>query len=390
MPIHALFADSILSHGQVFHAHALLVENGHIRALVPQNEVPADVTRLKYEGLTLAAGLVDAQVNGGGGILFNTQPEKLGELCAAHLAMGTTALLPTHITDDIKKIPQALEAVKNYRAAHPYGSVAGLHLEGPFLNSDKKGIHPAPFIAEAEDNFLQSLSPEGVGALLLTLAPEKVNVESLQALTARGVIVSAGHSMATAAQLKATCAAGLRGVTHLYNAMSGPSARDLNDDTADGLSTAALEDKELFCSIICDNAHVHPARIRAALVKKPAGKLFLVSDAMPPAGQHPPHDFDLLGQKIFARNGRCEDADGRLAGAALTLFECLRIAVKEIGIPLPLAHAMASYYPATFLKLDKILGSFQPHTRADIIGFDKTLKLEKVWLAGEEVRVMPA
>lgn len=385
MPITALFADSILSHGHVFAAHALIIENHRVKALVPQSEVPAGLKRKKYDGLTLAAGLVDAQVNGGGGILFNSQPEKLEALSAAHLAHGTTALLATHITDEIKKIPQAIDAVQNYISSHPHGVVIGLHLEGPFLNSDKKGIHPAQYITAAEDALLQSLSPKGFGTLLLTLAPEKLGPQIIQTLAAQGLILSAGHSTASAAQLEAARNAGLRGITHLFNAMSGPNARNPDDTTQGGLSAAALADDALYCSIICDNAHVHPARILEALARKPQGKLFLVSDAMPPAGQHPPRDFDLLGEKIFARNGRCEDAYERLAGAALTLFECLRIAVNDLGIPLPLAHAMASYFPAQFLKRDNALGSLQPNRRADIIGFDKNLKLEKVWLAGNEI-----
>ncbi len=372
MTLKAFFPDSIVTNGQLFAGKALVAEGARVMALADKNDVPASAERIPLPGLTLAPGLVDAQVNGGGGDLFNDNPDKLEKIADAHRKNGTAAFLATLISDDIKKIPAAVAGIKKYRQQNPDGAVAGLHLEGPFLNPERKGIHPAKAITVANRDVLQSITPADVGTLMITLAPEVFDTAEIAGLAKKGAILSAGHSAVDAGTLASAVQAGLRGVTHLYNGMGGLSAR------APGLSGLALTTDALWCSLICDDAHVDAAMIQLALRAKPPGKLFLVSDAMPPAGQSPQTGFNLLGQNIHAKNGKCVDDQNNLAGSALTLFECVKIAVQKVGIALPQALAMASQYPAEFLKIDRDFGSFAKGKRSDFIAFDSNLKLEKV------------
>src|SRR5262249_40437030 len=158
-----------------------------------------------------------------------------------------------------------------------------------------------------------------------------------------GITLNAGHSKADKPALDNAKKAGLTGITHLFNAMGPINARE------PGLAGLALSDDDLSCSIICDGAHVAAEMMHLAARSKPIGKLFFVSDAMPPAGQIPPRDFMLYGKKIFVKDGRCVADGGGLAGAALTLFECVQKAVKLMNFPLPQAIAMASLYPARYL-----------------------------------------
>lgn len=368
------FPDAVLQESAVLEGFCVVAENGKIRAVLPHAEAPQDTKAIKLEGLTLAAGLVDAQVNGGGGVLFNDAPTALSlkAIAAAHRACGTAFILPTLISDTFEKIEAALDAVKTVRRAEGEGSaILGLHLEGPFLNTAQRGCHPEKQIQEPDVTFLESLNRDGAGVILLTLAPEFFTAEDIRRLRKAGYILSAGHSRADAETLKTAREAGLSGITHLYNAMGGMSAR------LPGLSGAALDDNALACSVIADGHHVAPSMIRLAIKAKPAGKLFLVSDAMPPAGQNPPQDFTLFGRKILARDGCCKDAEGHLAGAALPLFDTVRFAVKEVGLPLPQAFAMASACPARFLGLAP-LGTLTPGTPAAMVAFDNTLTLQKV------------
>ncbi|MBI3419767.1 MAG: N-acetylglucosamine-6-phosphate deacetylase [Proteobacteria bacterium] len=377
MALRAFIADAIVVAGGPREG-ALLTENGRVTAVAPVSEVPSYAEKIRLPSLTLAPGLVDLQVNGGGGALFNqdTSPEGLRIIRDAHRAMGTTALLPTLISEGTEKIPEAFQAVRAWHEKEKDTGILGIHLEGPFLNPERKGVHEAEALRLDPSETLRELDFSGFGKILITLAPELVDERELKKLSSHGVILSAGHSQADQAALNKAKAAGLRGITHLFNAMGPLQARE------PGLAGLALNDDDLWCSIICDGAHVWHAMIRLALKAKPEGKLFFVSDAMPPAGQKDPQPFTLYGKKITVKNGRCLTEAGGLAGSALTLFECVQKAVREVGIPLPQALAMASFYPAQFLGVEKEYGSFAPGSHADIIALDKDLNLKGVWVGG--------
>ncbi len=378
MNFKAFIADTILSDGRLTAGQALLVENGLVAGFCPENELPIGVERVTLKGLTIAPGLVDAQVNGGGGILFNDDPSEKGILgmAAAHRAAGTTSFLPTLISDSPEKTTSAMDAIRSFRQKNDGSGVLGIHLEGPFLNPARSGIHEKDIIAKADTNYLKTQNFDGLGACLITVAPEMFAKGALAAISEKGVILAAGHSAADQDQLAQAKAERLTGITHLFNAMGGMSARET------GLSGAALNDDALWCSIIADGAHVAPDMLRLADKAKPNGKLFLVSDAMPPSGQHPQQPFMLQGKRITTKDGKCVDEHGHLAGSCFTLFECVRYAVQQAGFKLEHALAMASLYPAQFLKLDKRIGSLQTGKRADIIAFDDGMNLKRVFVSG--------
>ncbi|MDX1922265.1 MAG: N-acetylglucosamine-6-phosphate deacetylase [Alphaproteobacteria bacterium] len=375
MSFKAFIGESIVSQGNRTMGQALLVEAGLIKGMCHASAIPAGAETIKLAGLTLAAGLVDAQVNGGGGILFNDNISANGidGIAKAHREAGTTSFLPTLISDTPEKTTIAINTIREYGQKN---GVMGIHLEGPFLNPERSGIHEKDIIAKANTSFLHSQKFSGLGVCLITVAPEIFQKGELKKLRDAGAILAAGHSAANKDQLAQAKNEGLTGITHLFNAMGGMSARET------GLSGAALNDDELWCGIIADGAHVAPDMLRLADKAKPNGKLFLVSDAMPPSGQHPQQPFALQGKYIRAENGKCVDERGALAGSAFTLFECVRYAVQQAGFKLEHALAMASYFPAQFLGIEKTVGSFVVGARADIIAFDDGMNLKHVFIGG--------
>jgi len=355
---------------------AVLVEAGRIVAIVAADDPRvADADRVDLDGGFLLPGFIDCQVNGGGGVLFNDAPtvETIAAIGAAHRRYGTTGFLPTLISDDFDVMRAAIAAVDAAIEQRVPG-VIGIHLEGPFLAPERQGAHdPGKFVIpdEAAIDLAASLRH---GRTLLTLAPDRVSPDAIRALVARGVIVSAGHTAATYEQTRAALDAGVTGFTHLYNAMTPLTGR------APGVVGAALEDANSWCGIIVDNFHAHPASFRVALAAKPRGKLFLVTDAMPPVGAASP-EFSLYGQAITVENGRCVNAAGSLAGSALDMTSAVRNTVQSLGLPLEEAARMAATYPAQFLGLSD-RGRIATGQRADFVVLDPNLALKQVIIGG--------
>ncbi|ASR42786.1 N-acetylglucosamine-6-phosphate deacetylase [Xanthomonas citri pv. mangiferaeindicae] len=356
---------------------AVLVEGARIAALLAHDDPKLrEVARHDLDGLHLLPGFVDAQVNGGGGVLFNNAPtvEAIALIAAAHRRFGTTALLPTLISDDVEVMRAAIAAV-DAAIADGVPGVVGIHLEGPYIAPERRGTHDAgKFRVPGADEIALATSLRG-GVTLVTLAPERVPADTVRALVAAGAIVSAGHTAATWAQARAGLDAGIRGFTHLYNAMSPLQGRE------PGAVGAALEDRAAWCGIIVDGAHVHPASLRVALAAKPRGKVFLVTDAMPPVGADRP-DYMLYGETITAVDGVVRNAAGALAGSALDMMAAVRNTVRTLDVPLDEAARMAATYPAQFLGLDDRLGRIAPGLRADFALVDDTLSLRGTWIGG--------
>ncbi|MET0328667.1 MAG: N-acetylglucosamine-6-phosphate deacetylase, partial [Luteimonas sp.] len=321
-------------------------------------------------------GFVDAQVNGGGGVLFNnaTTVEAIRTIAHAHRRFGTTAMLPTLISDDLEVMRSAIAAVREAIETGVPG-IAGIHLEGPYLAPARKGTHDAGKfrVPEADDVALAASLDNGV--TLVTLAPEQVPRDRIRALVDAGVIVAAGHTAGTYEEVRDGLEAGITGFTHLYNAMSPLQGRD------PGAVGAALEDRDSWCGIIVDGAHVHAASLRVALAAKPRGKVFLVTDAMPPVGSDRP-DYVLYGETITAVDGVVRNAAGSLAGSALDMITAVRNTVRTLGVPLDEAARMAATYPAQFLGLDHDLGRIAPGLRADFVVVDEGLAVQGVWIGG--------
>ncbi len=358
---------------------ALVIEAGRITALVSDAapQLGSAAEQVDLGGGWLLPGFIDAQVNGGGGVLFNNTPdvESLRTLAAAHRRFGTTALLPTLISDDVQVMRKAIDATRQAIADGVPG-VIGIHLEGPYIAPARKGTHDAnKFRVPDADEIAMAASLEN-GVTLLTLAPERVPLDSIRALVERGVIVAAGHTAATYEEARAGLEAGIRGFTHLYNAMSPLTGRE------PGAVGAALEDRGSWVGIIADGVHVHPASLRVALATKPQGKVMLVTDAMPPVGADSP-SYELYGEVITAVDGVVRNAAGSLAGSALDMATAVRNAVNLLGLSLEEAARMASRYPAQFLNVDDRLGEIAEGYQADLVLLDDALQVRATWIAGE-------
>ena len=360
--------------------HALLLEGDSILDIVSEGtDCQAERTALPDSGL-LAPGLIDLQVNGGGGVSFNDTPTLEGVLAiaAAHRGLGTTGLLPTVISDTSAVMLAAARAAAQ-AAAIPGSGVLGVHLEGPFLNPGRRGVHQERFMRTPDETDLAqlcelpALGPHG--RVLLTLAPEQVPLAAITRLAQAGIRVAGGHSDASLECTQSALRAGMSGFTHLFNAMPPLASR------APGIALAAMTDAASGCGIIVDGIHVHPAMLRLAIATKPAGGILLVSDSMPPAGSDITK-FMLQGHRILRRNGRLETEDGVLAGADLDLCGAVRNAVAMLGVTLQEALRMASLYPARFLGLDDRLGRLAPGYRADIVLLDRQLAARATWIAG--------
>ncbi|MGH8118105.1 MAG: N-acetylglucosamine-6-phosphate deacetylase [Rhodanobacteraceae bacterium] len=355
---------------------AVIVERGWIRAIVAQAELASDVPRHDLAGATLLPGFIDCQVNGGGGMLFNDEPNVAGirAIGAAHRRFGTTAFLPTLISDAPAKMTVAIAAVDQAITAGVPG-VLGIHLEGPFISRGKKGVHAAQFLRSPDAAELPQVASLRHGKTVLTVAPECVAPDAIRELVDAGVVVSAGHSNADCATVRAALDAGVRGFTHLYNAMSPLTSR------APGMVGAALDDDASWCGVIVDGHHVDPVSLRIALKAKPRGKLFLVTDSMPPVGAANP-SFVLDGETITARDGICRTAEGRLAGSALTMIDAVRNTVSLLDVPLDEAARMAATYPADFLGLGATHGRIAAGCRADFTVIDRDLRIVETWSGG--------
>ena len=357
---------------------ALLLADGMIGDIVDDDAIPAEARVTRLAGGTLAAGFIDLQVNGGGGAMFNDAPtaETIAAIARAHRAFGTTGFLPTFISGTRADMARAVAAVREAMELGEPGGL-GIHFEGPHINRARRGAHDVRQIRPLAGSDIDLLASLGAGRTLVTLAPECVTPSDIAALTARGVIVAAGHSEADAGTMDTAMAHGLTGVTHLFNAMGPLGHRE------PGTAGAALTRDRLACGIIADGAHVNWDVLRLAWRAKPTGRLFLVTDAMSPVGAPDVDAIRIGGETAHIVEGCLRLADGRLAGSLLDMGQAVRNCVKHAGIPLEDALAMAAAYPADFLGLGGSRGRLAPGLRADLVWLDADLRVRATWIGGE-------
>jgi len=355
---------------------AVIVEGRWIRGVVEQSKLPEGITQQKLGGGLLAPGFIDIQVNGGGGVLFNAEPSPDGirKIAQAHRRFGTTGLLPTVITDAPEVISQALAAVKVARE-EGLASVLGIHVEGPFIDPRRKGAHDARFIRKMTEADHAELSSAECGAVMVTLAPNCVAEAMIAQLARAGIIVSLGHSEASAAQAQRALAAGARSFTHLFNAMSQMEGR------RPGMVGAALADRNSYCSIIADGHHVEEASLKAALAAKSKDRMVLITDAMSSAAGGP-SQFQLQGRPVRRAGGRLELGDGTLAGSNLTMDEAVRHCVKKLNVPLEVSLHMASTTPASLIGRDRELGRIATGYLASLVHISDELHVLGSWVEG--------
>lgn len=377
-----------LTNAQIFDGHdwhqdkSLLIDDGKVAGLLAKNDIPADARLVDAAGLIIVPGFIDLQVNGGGGVMLNDERsvEGIRQICAAHAKFGTTALLPTLITDTPEITASAIDAGLKAKAAKVPGFL-GLHLEGPHLSVVRKGTHHPGLIRPMEDTDLQRLLAIGgsFDALMITIAPENTTQEQVRALADSGFIVSLGHTNATYDIVKDYVAAGAQTVTHLFNAMSQIENR------APGLVGATLDLGDLSTGIIADGFHVHPAVIDLALrAKRGPGRIFLVTDAMSSIGTDLT-GLTLNGRQIFRKDGRLTLADGTLAGADIDMLSSVLYVHRKLGLDFEEAVRMASLYPAKAAHVADRKGRLLSGYDADFVVLNKDHQLQQTWIGGEQV-----
>jgi N-acetylglucosamine-6-phosphate deacetylase len=370
----------VLARGQIEQDLTIVVNGDRIEQVTHLGHAALDGKKvIDLGGNYVLPGFIDTQVNGGGGVLFNDSPDVAGikSMSKAHWQFGTTGFLPTLISDELDVIRQGVAAVD---AAIEQGvpGVLGIHLEGPFLTSERRGVHDARKLQQLTHEIINVLEPVNLGKSIITLAPEMVSPDMVRKLTDKGFIVCAGHSNASYEQANAAIAQGLRGFTHLFNAMSQLGARE------PGMVGAALDAENTWCGVIADNHHVSPASLRVAYQCKGREKLMLVTDAMPPVGTSQ-KEFSMLGKTITVSDGVCKDPSGTLAGTALDMISAVRNIMKATGCRLADASHMASTGPATFLGLHENRGSIEAGNRADLVIVDDELEVGTTLIGGEVV-----
>jgi len=371
----ALTGARVFDGTHILEGRAVVVQNGRILDVPFEKDLGAGVERRPIKGL-LAPGFIDVQVNGGGGVLYNDvrTVEGIRTIAAAHRAYGTTGLLPTFITDSRERMAEAVEAMRQALAARIPG-VLGIHVEGPFINPERKGVHNPAYMRSLDDEDIAILTSLREGRTLVTLAPERNGMDAIGRLASAGVLICAGHTAGDYATIMEACRHGLRGFTHLYNAMPPLAGRD------PGPVGAALDSKGTWCGLIVDGHHVSDAALRIAVAARGLDGMMLVTDAMSVTGTDL-ESFELHGRTIYRKDGKLTTADGTLAGSDLDMASAVRNCVNRLGIALPDALRMASLAPATFLRLDNELGRIAPGYRADLVLLDDGLKVQQTWIEG--------
>jgi len=372
----ALIGATVFDGTRLLRDRAVVIEDGNIADLVAETALANGVERQRISGL-LAPGLIDIQVNGGGGVLFNDQPtaEGIAAIGAAHRRFGTTGFLPTLITDTADCMKEAIAAASTAIQARSAG-VLGIHLEGPFLNPERKGIHRAALMRGIDERDVAMIDLPAGGRILMTVAPEKTDPETIARLTKSGIIVAAGHTKADVDTIRRAQAAGLTGITHLFNAMPPLMNRE------PGPVGAALDDRELWCGLIVDLHHVSPVSLRVAIAARGTERMILVTDAMPSVGSDAT-SFELLGQRIKLTDGALVSAEGTLAGSNLDMASAVRNTVRHLGVSVEEALRMAALYPAQFLRLDHELGRIATGYRADLVLLDSDFRVKSTWISGQ-------
>lgn len=347
------------------HLHAdsaLRLEDGVVAALDRDDKVAPMGEQIDLAGDILAPAYVDLQVNGGGGVMFNDAPtpDTLARMAKAHAGLGSATILPTLITDTPGHTRAAIDAVAAAVAEGVTG-IAGLHLEGPHLSLARKGAHDPSLIRPMTDADLALLIDAAgrLPLLMMTVAPENVTRDQVRAMARAGILLALGHTDTDYATCRAYHEAGVSCVTHLFNAMRGFGSRE------PGVVGAALDCGGLSTGLIADGIHVHPASMRAAFAaKRGPGEIYLVTDAMAPAGTDL-ENFELNGREITRQAGRLTLADGTLAGADLDLTRAVKVLTREVGLPLDRALRAATSTPARIAGIGA--GVLEPGAPASLV-----------------------
>jgi N-acetylglucosamine-6-phosphate deacetylase len=367
--MYAFVNCDVFTSTKVLSNHAVIIDKNKINKIIPYEELDLSIKQIDLNGKNLSPGFIDIQVNGGGGVLFNDEPNINGikSIINGHKKFGTTKILPTIITDTKEKIQEAIIAVNDY-IKNGGNNILGIHIEGPFIESSKAGVHNKKHILKMNNNDIQLLSSLDNGKTLLTVAPEQVSQDLVSKLIDKDILIAIGHTNANANECTNIFNVGATLSTHLYNAMSPLTSRE------PGAVGSSLINDDVYVSIIVDGFHVDFRSLIPIIRTKPKGKVILVTDAMPPVGSNK-NTFFLDPYNIKLENGKCITEDGTLAGSALSMNVAIKNCVQQLGISLTEAFRMASLYPAEFLGLSNKYGKIEEGYIADLVISDNELNI---------------
>ncbi|MDF9389877.1 N-acetylglucosamine-6-phosphate deacetylase [Vibrio sp. 1151_11] len=374
--MYALTNCKIYTGSDVLVDHAVIINNELIEAVCPIADLPQDIATQDLNGANLSPGFIDLQLNGCGGVMLNDEvtATTMQIMHKANLKSGCTSFLPTLITSSDEDMCKAISAAREYHSKYKNQSL-GLHLEGPYLNVMKKGIHSVDFIRPSDDNMIATMCENSDVIAKVTLAPEHNNPEHIERLVKAGIVVSIGHTNATYTEARKSFESGITFATHLFNAMTPMVGRE------PGVVGAIYDTPEVYAGIIADGFHVDYANIRIAHKIK-GEKLVLVTDATAPAGANMDY-FIFVGKKVYYRDGKCVDENGTLGGSALTMIEAVQNTVEHVGIALDEALRMATLYPAKAIGVDHKLGRVKKGMVANLTAFDRDFNVQATVVNGQ-------
>ncbi|ELV8624093.1 N-acetylglucosamine-6-phosphate deacetylase [Vibrio cidicii] len=374
--MYALTNCKIYTGSDVLSEHALIIDNGLIKAVLPTSDLPQEIEQKDLAGANVSPGFIDLQLNGCGGVMLNDEitADTMQIMHKANLKSGCTSFLPTLITSSDADMRAAITAARDYHAQYQNQSL-GLHLEGPYLNVMKKGIHSVDYIRNSDNEMIDFICANADIIAKVTLAPELNDPEHIEKLTQAGIVVSIGHTNATYTEARKGFEAGITFATHLFNAMTPMVGRE------PGVVGAIYDTPEVYAGIIADGFHVDYANIRIAHKIK-GEKLVLVTDATAPAGADMDY-FIFVGKKVYYRDGKCVDENGTLGGSALTMIEAVQNTVEHVGIALDEALRMATLYPAKAIGVDDRLGRIKKGMIANLAIFDRDFKVKATVVNGQ-------
>lgn len=387
MPALVIYPDRALTPTEEIPHPVVVVTDARIAAIGRRDDVPVPPGANQHvaRGMTLVPGFVDLHIHGASGhdVMEGTR-EALETVATTVARSGTTSLLATTVTASETQTCQSARGIAHYIRSQdsgqvpqrPIAEILGIHFEGPFISHTCRGVHPPDWIALPSISTLRHFleAAEGTGRIL-TLAPElPLALELIDALRAAGLVPAMGHTNATYAETVAAIARGARHAVHFFNAMRPFSHRET------GIVGAVLTAPDVFAELIADGVHVDPAAMKLLIAAKGIERLLLVSDGTAATGM-PDGRYRLGTFEVLLSGGVCRNAEGKLAGSALTLDRALRVVV-DLGVPLGDALRMLTLNPAKQLGIESRKGVLAAGADADLVLLDSELRVASVMTRG--------
>ncbi|MFC7747760.1 N-acetylglucosamine-6-phosphate deacetylase [Lentibacillus kimchii] len=357
----------------------LLIEDSLIKAVHTEEQPPPDAAVIDAGGLNLIPGFIDGHIHGAAGAdVMDATEQALDTMAGVLPREGTTSFLATTITQSPEQTSQALENVSHYTSKQGRAEMLGVHLEGPFIDTSKKGAQPEAYIMEPSINqFDEWQTLSGNRIKTITMAPEHDTTgEFISYLANSGVNVSAGHTAAGFDAIKQAVSHGLRQMTHLCNAMNGIHHRDI------GAVGAAFQLETLRAELIADGIHVSPEMLELIYYNVGSDRLILITDAMR-AKCLQPGGYELGGQPVQVTEDRAELENGSLAGSILKMIEGARQMLQLPETSISSIVTMASENPAKQLNVFDRKGSIEPGKDADLLLVDDNLQIHYTICRGD-------